>query len=316
MPAVTTTWSSPPRLDAAAATRSSTASASRTSRPVERPSTTARAPSRTASSAIARPIPFVPPTTRMRARSRPPMAGTSAGESVRIWSIRSAMTRSIRVVILRFTSSPGDSQDPGARDVSEDQAAVVRRGQVAGGRRRLVGLRQDGHAEDLWRLAAPVAAAVGDLDHLAVFDDDEGVRAGDDGVRGVRAPIGDRGDRSPDHVERHQRPDGVVHEDDVVRRRSRAPAGRCACSRCASSHRPRRCAGSTARPRRVRARSPRSNPDARRSPGRRSRPRRPCGCSGGGSARLRGGRTASASPRRIGPRRRRPGGSHGLASGS
>ena len=109
-----------------------------------------------------------------------------------------------------------DGQDAGPRHVPQDEAAVVRRAEVAGVRGRLVRLREDRHAEDLRCLAPPVAAALRDLDDLAVLDDDERVGAGDDRVRGVRRAVDHRRDGPPDHVERDQRPDRVVHDDDVV----------------------------------------------------------------------------------------------------
>ncbi len=98
----------------------------------------------------------------------------------------------------------------------QDEAAVVGGGQVARPRSGGVGAREDAEPERLGRLAAPVAAPLGDLDDLVVLDDHEGVRARDDRVGPVRAARQDRLDRALDHVERHQRPDRVVDDHHVV----------------------------------------------------------------------------------------------------
>ena len=118
-------------------------------------------PAGSASSAIAAPMPFVPPTTSIagaRQRSRLGGAARRVGSSVRIWSIRSAMTMSIRVVILRLTSSPATATIRAPGHVAQDEAAVVGGGQVAGGRRRRVRPGEHAGPERLGRLAAAVAA--------------------------------------------------------------------------------------------------------------------------------------------------------------
>ena len=188
--------------------------------PIERPSTSTRAPASAASRdglADAR-------SSRRRRASRAPTrcavgrgsAGSSVGTTVRIWSIRSARTRSIRVVILRLTSSPATASDPRARDVAQDEAAVVGGGQVAGGRRGRVGLRRGRRPGRPAASGRAGSAPVGDLDDAVALDDDERVGARDDGVGGVGAARRDRLDRPAHDLDRHQRPDRVVDEHDVV----------------------------------------------------------------------------------------------------
>ena len=110
----------------------------------------------------------------------------------------------------------GDGHDPGARHVAQDEAAVVRGREVAGRRGRRVRLGEDALAEHLRRLAAAVSGAIGDLDDAVAIDDHERVRARDDGVRRIRDAARDRLDRPHDDLDRHQRPDRVVDDHDVV----------------------------------------------------------------------------------------------------
>ena len=110
----------------------------------------------------------------------------------------------------------GDRHDPGARHVAQDQAAVVGRREIASCRGGRVRLGEGALAEDLGRLAAPVAGSVRDLDDPIAVDDDERVRARDDGVGGVRRPAGDGFDGPDDDVDRHERSDRVVDDHDVV----------------------------------------------------------------------------------------------------
>ena len=108
-----------------------------------------------------------------------------------IWSIRSAMTMSIRVVILTFTSSPATAtiRAPGTCRRTRLQSSVADRSPAARGRR--VRAREHAEPEGLRRLAAPVPAPLRDLDDLVALDDDQRVRARDHGV-GRRPPGPDR----------------------------------------------------------------------------------------------------------------------------
>ena len=99
---------------------------------------------------MARPIPFVPPTTYSRAPASDSGRADRVvvGWTARICSIRSARTRSIRVD-LEVHLVAGDREDAGARHVAQDEAAVVGGGEVAGRLGRRVGAAQDVGAEDL-----------------------------------------------------------------------------------------------------------------------------------------------------------------------
>ena len=110
----------------------------------------------------------------------------------------------------------GDGQDARPRNVAKDQAAVVGGPEIAHGGRGLVRLREDALAEHLWRLAAPVAGAIGDLDDAIAVDDDEGVVARDHRVGGIRGTARDGLDRTDDDLDRHEGPDRVVDDDDIV----------------------------------------------------------------------------------------------------
>ena len=269
--------------------------------PATTPATSAVAPWRPASSAMARPMPLVPPTTSIRAPARV-VAGVGSGPATRtaICSIRSAITMSIRVVIFEVDLVAGNGQHPGPRHVAEHEAAVVRGAQVA---RRLgggVGPREDADAERLGRLASPVAVAVRDLDDVLAIHDDQRVGARDDRVGGVGAARDDRLDRALDHLQGHERPHRIVDQRRCRRPRRRGRRGRCGCSRCGSRRRRRRSPGSPAAARRRRA--------ARLLQPARVRdddqlvdpaPRMPGGCAAG-SARRPGARTVWASRRRTG----------------
>ena len=274
------------------------------------------APRRDASSAIARPIPLVPPTTssrialERRARPRAPRSGTMTF----IWSIRSAITMSIRVVILMLISSPATAtiRAPGTCRRTRLQSSVADRSPAPRGRG--VGAREDAEPERLGRLAASVAAPLGDLDDVLALDDDEGVGARDDGVgRRRRGRTGSA--RSSAGSRRAARSGRTASWTTTTS--SSAPSSAASPLRVlsfrvappgdhADGHLERGRVHQLARlvdPARVRRPRPR---------GRRRRAERRAGCAAG-SGRRRVGRTASAARRRTGCRRRRRGRSRGSA---
>ena len=110
----------------------------------------------------------------------------------------------------------GHGHDAGPGHMPQDQAAVVGRGEIARGRGRGIRLGEDALAEDLRGLTAPIAGPVGDLDDPIAVDDDERVGARDDRVRRIGGAAGDGLDGADDHVDGHERPDGVVDDHDVV----------------------------------------------------------------------------------------------------
>ena len=313
-PAVQTTWSSPPSRAAAASTPAWTAAGSRTSRPVERPSTSTRAPAAAASVAMASPMPLVPPTTRTRAPSSD-RCGRSSGRGIERLHLDHPVgedhVQPRRDLHVRLVT--GHRDEAGARDVAQDEAAVVGCAEVAGRGRGFVGPGEDLGAEDLRRLAAAVARPVRDLDDVLAVDDHEGVRARDDRVRRVGRPRGDRRDRPLDDLERDERADGVVDDDGVGRIGRRGCAGRSRCSRSAWCRRPPRSWGPSARPPRRARPSRSSSRDGRRPRSGPRRPPRPCAGSASGRAHRRDEGTAWATRRRTGCHRRRPGGWRGCA---
>ena len=88
----------------------------------------------------------------------------------------------MRVVILRFISSPATADDARARDVAQDEAAVVGRVQVAGRGGRLVRPGEDLRPGTPGASGPAGSGPVGDLDDPVALDDDERVGARDDGV--------------------------------------------------------------------------------------------------------------------------------------
>ena len=94
--------------------------------------------------AIASPIPFVPPTTRTRAPSSERCGAERSSRDraphldhpVREDHVEPGRDLQVRLV-------PGDGDDPGARDVAQDEAAVVGGAEVAGRGGRLVGPGED-----------------------------------------------------------------------------------------------------------------------------------------------------------------------------
>ena len=219
---------------------------------------------------------------------------------------------SIRVVILRFTSSPATAMTPGARHVAEDEAAVVR------------GARSPAAAAASYARAGcpcgtPAASGRGGIGtdrgsrRRVAIDDHERVRARDDGVRRVRDAARDRLDRPHDDLDRHQRPDRVVDDHDVVIGRveaQQAVQGALVAGPATGDDRWRE-----GQPRSAMTASVSDTQSGCATMTSRSIPAAAtlAGCAAG-SARRRGGRTAWASPRRSGCRRRRPGGWRGSAS--
>ena len=206
-----------------------------------------------------------------------------------------------------------DGDDPDARHVPQDEAAVVGRRQVARPRRRLVRARQHPSAERLGRLAAAVAAPLGDLDDRVVLDDTSvsalGITVSVASARPDRIGSIDRWMTSSGTSGRTASWTTTMSSSSPRPARAR-PA---ACSRCGSRRRP------PPSPARQRGRldelaglrrSSRVRDDDHAVDPRAAQRR---AASAAGSGRRRGGRTASASRRRSGCRRHPRGRSRGSA---